>query len=287
MAATPRAVALGASANRLTLADSYRHCRHVARARARNFYWSFRLLPPEKHAAICAVYAFMRQCDDLSDEGGGDRAGLEEWRAEMRRTLAGETADHPVWPAFADAVSRYRIPHRVFEHMIDGVASDLEPRRFETWEDLYGYCYRVAAVVGISVIHIFGFRDPRAPELAEKCGVAFQLTNILRDVAEDASLGRVYLPAEDLRRFRIERVADSPAMRALLRLEGQRARKLYEESRPLLGMVDAASRPALRAMIDIYSGLLDRIEALDYAVFDRRIALPAARKAWLMLRALF
>lgn len=285
MAASPRAVALGAPTNRLTLAESYRYCRGVARTRARNFYWSFRLLPPEKRDAICAVYAFMRECDDLSDEGGGDRAGLRVWREDLRRALAGERPGHAVWPAFSDAAARYAIPHHVFEDMIDGVESDLAPRDIETWADLYRYCYQVASVVGISVIHIFGFRDPRAPGLAEKCGVAFQLTNILRDVAEDASRGRVYLPAEDLRRFGVERIADSPAMRRLLQFEQERARKLYAESQPLLGMVDPVSRPALRAMIDIYAELLDRIAARNYAVFDARIAVPAWRKAWLMVRA--
>jgi phytoene synthase len=271
----------------LTLEASYRHCREVTRSRARNFYWAFRLLPRGKHAAICAVYAFMRRCDDLGDEGGGDRAALEAWRADLRRTLAGETVAHPLWPAFADAVSRYRIPHRVFEDLIEGVESDLERRHIETWDELYGYCYRVASVAGISVIHIFGFDDPRAPLLAEKCGVAFQLTNILRDVAEDASNGRVYLPAEDRRRFGVERIEDSPAMRELLRFEGERARKLYEESAPLLDMVERSSRPALRALVDIYAALLDRIAAKDYAVFEKRIALSPLRKAWLMLRAMF
>jgi phytoene synthase len=287
MAASSRAVALGVETNRLTLAESYRHCREVARKRARNFYWSFRLLPREKLGAICAVYAFMRECDDLSDEGGGDLAALESWRADLRRALRGEMPAHPVWPAFTDAVSRYAIPHHVFEDMIDGVKSDLEPRRIETWDELYRYCYRVASVVGISVVHVFGFNDPRAPGLAERCGVAFQLTNILRDVAEDASLGRVYLPAEDLRRFRVERIEDSSGMRALLRFEGERARQLYRESSPLIGMVELSSRPALRAMVDIYSSLLDRITSKDYAVFGERIALPAYQKAWLMLRARF
>lgn len=287
MAVAPRTVAVGVPVNRLTLKESYRHCRDVARARARNFYWAFRLLPRDKHAAICAVYAFMRQCDDLSDEGGGNRAGLEAWRADLRRTLAGAPADHPVWPAFGDAVSRFRIPHRVFEDMIDGVESDLEPRRIETWDELYRYCYQVASVAGISVIHIFGFDDPRSPLLAEKCGVAFQLTNILRDVAEDLDSGRVYLPAEDLRRFGVERIEDSPAMRKLLRFEGERARRLYGESAPLLEMVERSSRPALRALIDIYSALLDRIAARDYAVFEQRIALSPWHKAWLMLRARF
>jgi phytoene synthase len=286
MAGSSRAIVLGAATNRLTLAESYRFCRDIARTRARNFYWSFRLLPREKHSAICAVYAFMRKCDDLSDEGGGDRAALQGWREDLARSLAGDTPDHPIWPAFVDAVSRYRIPHHVFDDMIDGVEGDLEPRHIETWDELYRYCYRVASVVGISVIHIFGFNDPRAPKLAETCGIAFQLTNILRDVAEDASLGRVYLPAEDRHRFGVQRIEDSPAMRDLLRFEGARARQLYAESTPLIAMVDRSSRPALRAMIAIYSSVLDRIEASDYSVFEKRISIPAWRKAWLMLRSM-
>src|SRR6266446_8273230 len=179
-----------------TLAESYAFCRHVARSRAKNFYYSFILLPREQRNAMCAVYAFMRYCDDLSDEPGASLEPLERWRIALDHALAGQYDGHPTLPAFHDTVRRYRIPPQYFHEMIDGVSSDLHPRRIRTFEELYRYCYQVASVVGLTTIHIFGFEDPRALELAEKCGIAFQLTNIIRDVKEDEELGRVYLPDE-------------------------------------------------------------------------------------------
>lgn len=286
MASAPRDVAMGAGTSSLTAATSYLWARSVARERARNFYYSFRLLPPEKHDAICAVYAFMRHCDDLSDEKGASRAAIEAWRGELSRALAGELPLHPVWPGFVDTVQRYSIPHHIFHDMIDGVLSDLEPRRIQTFDELYRYCYLVASVVGLSVIYIFGFTDPRAPLLAEKCGIAFQLTNIIRDVKEDAERDRIYLPASDLARFKASVEEDSQHLRELLRYEGARARSYYEESRPLLDMVDKSSRASLRALMDIYSTLLDKIDASDYDVLSRRISLPGWQKTWLMLRAM-
>jgi phytoene/squalene synthetase len=166
--------------------QSYEYCRRVARTRAKNFYYSFLLLTAQQRKAMCAIYAFMRYCDDLSDEPGATRAALERWRAELEEALEGRFSGHPVWPAFHHTVRRFGIPHDYFRAMIDGVVSDLEPRRFETFDQLYRYCYQVASVVGLTTIHIFGFDTPTALPLAEKCGVAFQLTNILRDIREDA-----------------------------------------------------------------------------------------------------
>ncbi len=269
---------------------SYAYCRGVARRRARNFYYSFVLLSRERKNAMCAMYAFMRYCDDLSDEPGATLAPIERWRAALGRALAGNFDEHPVWPAFHDAVTRYQIPHQYFYDMIDGVASDLSPRPIATFDDLYGYCYRVASVVGLTTIHIFGFNDARAPELAEKCGIAFQLTNILRDVKEDAANGRVYLPSEDLARFGVsarDLQADrrSPPFLRLMEFEAERARRYYEEARPLIGMVDRRSRSSLWALIAIYSGLLDRIRASGYDVLTRRVSMPAWQKSWIVVRA--
>ena len=175
--------------------------------------------------------------------------------------------------------------------MIEGVASDLEPRRIESFDDLHRYCYQVASVVGLTTVYIFGFDSPAALPLAEKCGVAFQLTNILRDIREDAGLGRVYLPAEDLRRFGVTEEdlragRRSPAFVGLMRFEAARARACYDQSRPLLGLVRPRSRPSLWALIEIYSRLLERIERSGYDVFARRIRLPAWEKAAIVLRAL-
>src|SRR5689334_11065384 len=181
--------------------ESYAYCRRVARSRAKNFYYSFLLLSAQQRKAMFAIYAFMRYCDDLSDEPGATRAAIDRWRAEMEEALEGRFSGHPVWPAFHHTVRRFQIPHDYFREMIAGVLSDLEPRRIQTFEELYRYCYQVASVVGLTTIHIFGFDTRNALPLAEKCGVAFQITNILRDVKEDAGLGRIYIPAEDLRRF--------------------------------------------------------------------------------------
>jgi phytoene synthase len=276
----------------MTLEESYRYCEYVARTRARNFYYSFILLSPPQRRAMCAIYAFMRYCDDLSDESGiKDRAGaVEKWRGDLDRALACDLPDNPVWPAFYDAVQRYSIPTRYFHDMIEGVSSDLEPRRIETFGELYRYCYLVASVVGLSIIHIFGFDDPHALELAEKCGIAFQLTNILRDVREDALKDRIYLPAEDLARFGVRAEALRNPVRpngfvSLMRFEAARAVDYYEESRPLVEMVHPGSRASLRALIEIYRKLLNRIEESGFDVLSRRVRLPTWEKALIVVKS--
>jgi phytoene synthase len=277
----------------MTLEESYAWCEGVARSQAKNFYYSFLLLSRPQRRAMCAVYAFMRYCDDLSDdEGIPDRAAaIARWRADLAAALTGHAGDGaretPVWPAFIDAVTRYEIPHQYFYDMIDGVSSDLEPRRIQTFEELYDYCYHVASVVGLTVIHIFGFESQEALLLAEKCGIAFQLTNILRDVREDAERNRIYLPAEDLARFAVSPPTFEPRERfiELMRFEAQRARDYYRESAPLVGLIDARSRASLRALIGIYSRLLDRIVASDYDVLARRVRVPTWEKLWVLMRS--
>jgi len=275
----------------MTVEESYAFCERVARTQAKNFYYSFLLLSRPQRQAMCAIYAFMRYCDDLSDaEGVADRAGaIARWQADLDSALAGAAPEHPVWPAFSDAVARYRIPHEYFRAMIRGVSSDLEPRHIQTFQELYDYCYHVASVVGLTIIHIFGFDDPRALELAERCGVAFQLTNILRDVREDAEHGRVYLPAEDLARFGVDPKelaggAISPALRSLLEFEAERARAYYQEAQPLTGLVDRRSRASLKALIRIYARLLERISNSGYEVLRERVRVPAWEKIWILAR---
>jgi len=274
----------------LALAESHAFCRGVARERARNFYYSFVLLPREQSDAMCAIYAFMRYCDDLSDEPGASREAMTRWRGALTDALDGKFDGYPAWPAFYETVQRYRIPHEYFFQMIEGVTSDLEPRAFQTFDELYRYCYQVASVVGLCTIHVFGFGSRDALPLAEKCGVAFQLTNILRDIAEDAARNRVYLPAEDLRRFGVDagqlrNGQPSGSLRQLLEFEAERARAYYRDSQPLLDMIDRRSRPALRALIGIYSRLLARIEERNFDVFRERVSLPALEKCWIVLRA--
>jgi phytoene synthase len=272
--------------------QSYDYCIRVARSRARNFYYSFVLLSRQQRKAMCAIYAFMRHCDDLSDEPGASRVALDAWRKELDESLAGHFGTHPIWPAFHHTVRRFDIPHEYLHEMIEGVASDLEPRQFQTFDQLYRYCYQVASVVGLTVIHIFGFDTPSALPLAEKCGVAFQLTNILRDIREDAERGRTYLPAEDLRRFGVteddlREGNRSPEFLRLMQFEAARARTYYNESQPLLDLIHPRSRPSLWALIGIYSSLLDRIEGTNYDVFKRRVRLSAFEKSRIILRALW
>jgi phytoene synthase len=279
----------------MTIEESYAFCERIARTQAKNFYYSFLLLSRPQRQAMCAIYAFMRYCDDLSDaEGVSDRPGaIARWQADLDSALAGvapeNAPEHAVWPAFSDAVARYRIPHEYFRDMIRGVSSDLEPRHIQTFQELYDYCYHVASVVGLTIIHIFGFSDPRALELAERCGVAFQLTNILRDVREDAGRGRVYLPAEDLERFGVNPTeltgaALSPALRSLLAFEAERARAYYQEAQPLTSLVDSRSRASLKALIGIYSRLLERISNSGYDVLGERVRVPAWEKLWILAR---
>lgn len=281
-----------ATASQTPVQASYAWCESVARKQAKNFYYSFLLLSPEQRHAMCAIYAFMRYCDDLSDdEGIADRAAaIARWRNDLENALErGILTDHPVWPAFVDTVSCYKIPHQYFFDMIAGVNSDLEPRRIQTFEELYGYCYHVASVVGLTIIHIFGFEAAEAPLLAEKCGVAFQLTNIIRDVKEDREKDRVYLPAEDFARFGVSPDSFEPRgkFREMLEFEAKRAREYYREAMPLVATVQPRSRPSLRALIAIYSSLLDKIVASNYDVLDKRIRIPTGKKLWLLVRSVF
>ncbi len=268
---------------------SYAWCARVARKQAKNFYYSFLLLPKPQRNAMCAVYAFMRYCDDLSDdEGIADRASaICRWREDLESALDGSAPDHILWAAFADTVARFRIPHEYFFDMIDGVSSDLELRRIQTFDDLYDYCYHVASVVGLTIIHIFGFKSPDALKLAEKCGIAFQLTNILRDVREDSEKGRVYLPAEDFKRFGVSPRTFEPREEflAMMEFEAMRARDFYYQSAALIPLIEPRCRPSLRALIGIYSRLLDRIIASDYDVLRKRIRVPAWQKIGLLVKA--
>jgi squalene synthase HpnC/squalene synthase HpnD len=279
------------------VAVSYEDCRNVARAAASNFYYAFYALPRPKRDALCALYAFMRLVDDVSDEGGSapdtvaaKRAGLARWRILLDRAYAGDTAEHAILPAFADTVRRYKIPQRYFHDLISGAEMDLTESRYATFERLREYCYRVAGTVGLTCLHVFGFSDPHAPELAERLGIAFQLTNILRDVGPDLAIGRVYLPAEDLDRFgctEAELAAGvvTPSVRELLRWEAQRAWTFYEEGARLIPKIDRDSRATLWALTRIYSGLLARIESRDFDVFSSRVRLTSAEKARILLRA--
>ena len=280
------------------LAESYRHCDHIARTQARNFYYGFRLLPRQRRDALSAIYAFFRACDDYSDEAGTvdeKRAALDRWRGFLDQAVADPACAEtlgPIWPAFSDAIRRYAIPPRYFHELLDGTLTDLVKTTYDTFDELYGYCYRVASTVGLVCVHVFGFDGQEDTlQMAEWCGIAFQLTNILRDVEEDARLGRVYLPAEDLARFGLTAsdLVTPPAddrFRNMMAFEAARARDYYARSAPLRDRVDPASRAGFSALVLIYHSLLDKIEREQFRVHGRRIRLSTARKVMLLVRAL-
>jgi phytoene synthase len=281
----------------MELDAAYAVCRAIARREAKNFYYAFVALPKPKRDAICAIYAFMRQADDLADDEGlllSDRrekldAWIADWRAE---SLGGRTSD-PVFVAVRDAIVRYAIPLKLLEELVAGVTMDVDagykdaPDTYATFTDLYRYCYLVASVVGLVCIRIFGYSDPRAEKLAEETGIAFQLTNILRDVAEDAERNRVYLPLEDLKAHGVEldsilhrKKGTGPTEneRELLKEIGRRAEEYYASAQALMPLIDKESRPALWVLVEIYHALLKQIEGADYGVFSQRASVPLARK---------
>lgn len=269
---------------------SYAYCERLARRAAGNFYHAFALLPRGQRLAMCALYAFMRIADDLSDEPAhvaDKRAALAGWRSALHAALAGEFR-HPALPALADVVARFGVPVAHLEAVLTGVEMDLDVSDYATFDDLYRYCYHVASAVGLSCVHIWEFRGDAYPA-AEAAGIALQLTNILRDVAEDAARGRVYLPAEDLARFGCppsEWRGDSPAFRAMMRFEADRAYRYYDEAHALVGCLRPPGRAVFLVMLRTYRALLDRIVARDFDVFAGRVRLPRWYKVWLAVRAL-
>ena len=302
----------------MMLAQAYSFCRAIARREAKNFYYAFRVLPQDKSDAMCAVYAFMRRADDLADDESKPlpqrraemAAWLESWRAA--RALGGG-AD-PVFFALTDTQRRFGITDALLEDLVRGTTMDLEPQQagvsvvpvtteldeaphtedfqiYDTFDDLYRYCYLVASVVGLVCIRIFGYKDLAAEKLAEETGIAFQLTNILRDVEEDVARGRVYLPQDDMREAGLgplDVVAAAQGYEAgrignrsitpLLRREGARAEAFYASAERLLPLIDADSRAALWVMVTIYHGLLKEIKAAEYPVFARRVRVSTPRK---------
>jgi phytoene synthase len=297
------------------LAMAYSVCAGIARTSAKNFYYGFMVLPRPKRDALCAVYAFMRRCDDISDDPTlplrERRVKLESWLNAFHHAYGGEPTDEPVLLALTHAQRRFNIPLELLDQLAFGTLTDVQENaireqpvrehevrnsemrntsaasaltvQYQTFEDLQRYCYQVASVVGLVCIKIFGYRDPSAEPLAERCGIAFQLTNIIRDVKEDASLGRVYLPAEDLDKFGISvgellGTPDPARLRPLLELEAGRARDLYQSGHDLVPLVDEDSQPALWVLITIYQRLLEKIALRQYDVFGERIRLTVTEK---------
>lgn len=276
------------------LAASFRYCQRVARSTARNFYYSFLALPRDQRKAMCALYAFLRATDDLGDSPApADKRmqALAEWRQKLNAALEGRT-DDLLFPALANIVARYAIPVEYLHAVIDGMEMDLEVTRYQTFADLELYCYRVASVVGLCCIHIWGFEGEEAIEPARRCGIAFQLTNILRDLKEDAERGRVYLPLEDLEKFEYT-VEDLMAgvrderFRRLMDFEIERTEQFYQQGILLNRWLAPAGRPAFGAMVAIYHGLLTEIKRRDGDVFDTRVSLSGWKKLRIAAGSLF
>jgi len=282
----------------LQLRAAYAVCRSIARASAKNFYYGFMVLPSRKRDALCAVYAFMRHADDISDSpdlsDGEKRLKLEALMESFHAVDSGKPTDDPVLLALSHARQRYKIPVHLLEKLVYGTTMDVEfaPAEtapgepvviYRTFEELYQYCYHVASVVGLVCIKIFGYHDPQAEKLAERCGVAFQLTNIIRDVKEDAAMGRIYLPATELKAHGLGPAdvaagADLARLKPLLVAQAERAREFYKSGRELINYIDDDSRPALWTLVEIYSRLLEKIAKADYNVFGEKVRLTTGEK---------
>jgi len=288
------------------LSHAYAVCRGIARRSAKNFYYGFLVLPSDKRDAFCAVYAFMRHADDISDDPAVDVKEkwqkLSEWLEAAKAVFSGKSTDDPVLMAVADAQKTFKIPVDLFEKLVHGTSLDLEITATpeapaivcKTFEDLQNYCYYVASVVGLVCIHIFGYDDPKAELLAEDCGLAFQLTNIIRDVKEDSSLGRIYLPDEDLQRFQLGPQQLSPTslgtetkpeqLKPVLEFEADRARRYYESAKWLMELIEPDSRAALWVLVEIYSRLLKKIAERNYDVLTERVRLTTWEKLAVLSR---
>ncbi len=272
--------------------DSYAQCNRIARAARSSFYLAFFGLRKEKRNALCALYAFMRLIDDVSDEPGdleSKRQALARWRGMLDQAIGRQTNGHAVLPALADTIERFQIPTRYFHDLILGAEMDLTVSTYATFDRLSEYCYRVAGTVGLTCLHVFGFSDPKAPDLAERLGLAFQLTNIIRDVGSDYAMGRTYLPQEDLDRFAMHaeelRGPVTPCLQELLAFEAERAWQMYQEGAALVSRVNADSRATLWALVRTYSSLLARIEEREFDVFSARVSLSSAEKIQYLLTA--
>jgi 15-cis-phytoene synthase len=306
----------------VTTVEAYAFCRAVAQREAKNFYYSFRVLPEHKRDAMCAVYAFMRRADDISDDEtmpvAKRREAMATWLAAWRAARRSRVSDDPTFLALNDTQKRFAIPDMLLEDLVRGTTMDLEDRQdgvvlvtstvttdqgfrrktmqvYENFDGLYRYCYLVASVVGLVCIRIFGYTDPRAEDLAEKTGVAFQLTNILRDISEDAERGRIYLPLQDLEANAVsvdqliqtaQKTRKPEAVRKLMAFEASRAQGYYAAAEELLPLIDRDSRAALWVLVTIYHGLLEKIVAKNYDVFTERVSVPTPKKLMILAQGM-
>lgn len=276
--------------------DAYRYCQNITRRASKTFYWGSVFLPPLKRQAVWTVYALCRLVDDIVDEASeaprighlrGSQKPQEElsyWREALTRLYQrGGMGDHPVQWAWSDMLEQYAVPLEPVLDLLDGVEMDLTIDRYPTFEELHLYCYKVAGTVGLMTSPIFGYQQEAALKHAAELGIALQLTNILRDVGEDARRGRIYIPLEDMRRFgyKEEELLSgviNDAFRELLRFEMERADYYYQLAMPGIAMLSADCRLAVRLSSTLYRGILDRIQLNNYNVFTKRASVPLQQK---------
>ena len=269
----------------ISLESAYEACRVITRREAKNFYYAFLTLPTAKRRAIYAAYAFCRHCDDSVDEGTSSDAkikALAELQSDLDSTYSGNAASS-VYLALADVAHNYEIPQDYFKEVILGVESDLVKDRFQNFAELREYCYRVASVVGLICLQIFGYEDDDAKEYAIDLGLAMQLTNIIRDVREDFDMGRIYLPQDEMVRFGyteedLKNGVRNQAFQDLMKFQAERAREYFNSGFKLLPYLSRRSRACPAVMGTLYSKVLDRIEASDYDVLENRVSLSKAEK---------
>jgi phytoene synthase len=270
----------------VSLAESYRYAERLTRAEAKNFFYSFRFLPPHKRQSICAVYAFSRRCDDTVDAVEEASVSPEQARsglAHLSSFLGQAPPEDPLVPALQDTMRRFSIPRTPLDDLIAGMEMDLVKKRYETFDELYQYCYRAASVVGLVCIRIFEYTDEKATDFAVQLGIAMQLTNILRDVLEDRDRGRRYLPAEEVARFGysdadLEDGTVNESFRELMRFQVARAREYFESAEPLFELLAPDARYCPVLLMRFYKKILEHIEAQDYDVLHRRPRLSLPEK---------
>ncbi len=272
------------------LDQAYDYCGRVAKDRAKNFYYAFRTLPSAKRRAIYAVYAFCRYCDDVADDdlpADEKRRLLAETRERLHDPRLG--SEDPVFKALESTAGTFGIPRRHFEEVIRGVEMDIEAARFQTFDQLREYCRLVASSVGLICIELFGYADPAARDYAVDLGIAMQLTNVIRDIREDAARGRVYLPLEDIDSFgyserELMDGRNNESFRGLMAFQTERARRYFDSGARLFPLLSRESKACAAALHQVYSRILNRIESSGYDVFGRRIGLSTGEKLLLAAR---
>jgi phytoene synthase len=263
-----------------------KYCRKLTERSKSNFYYAFLFLPPRKREALEAVYAYCRLVDDVVDEDAPVEKklqGIERWRRELDAVYGGAEPTHPVSEKLRQAIAYYPIRREDMEAVIDGCAMDIEIRRYQTWDELRTYCYRVASAVGLMCIEIFGYSSPKAREYAVDLGIALQLTNIMRDVAEDARRGRIYLPAEELRDFGVEERDlieghRTPEFLRMMRHNAARSRAHFLRARGAIGEAERRQLVIAEIMGGIYYALLERLEETGFDVFGEKATVTRGKK---------